>query len=180
MAPKKIARCVFAPPPRGAGKSFADALANELSKALDEPSAPCLVVKVPDSAQPGCIIQVDPGEGDYYLHLALPSFATPGDQLFLIQTKAGEWTFSKEEVASSRRREALAEVLGEVPKTLTVEVPPDAVPGQTELELGTGTQCSVLMVTVPEEAIPGDLLVLRRDSAEDDWKMSITRRQAVA
>eukprot|EP00933_Yihiella_yeosuensis_P026734 TRINITY_DN20786_c0_g1_i2.p1 TRINITY_DN20786_c0_g1~~TRINITY_DN20786_c0_g1_i2.p1 ORF type:complete len:623 (-),score=100.09 TRINITY_DN20786_c0_g1_i2:441-2309(-) len=134
-----------------------------------------LVVQVPLGATPGQTkLRVDPGDG-FHLVVTVPVEAKPGDELVLTEAGQDDWECqlrpAKGAENSSGSRAGCPATLGG-----KITVPADATPGETSLHVGIGNELH--QVTVPENALPGDILHLVFEDAE--WTLKIIRRSPEA
>merc|ERR1712218_296785 len=126
---------------------------------------------VPEGAIPGTSkLQVEPPSGgDYFLMFPIPAGISVGTRLVLEEGDDGEWTFA--DVSEEQDLPTVfAELIPPERQQLMCEVPANAKPGKTQLSLTLSS--SELLVTVPEQAQPGDRLLLTPDE-EQGWRMGI-------
>eukprot|EP00930_Biecheleria_cincta_P017567 TRINITY_DN13923_c0_g1_i1.p1 TRINITY_DN13923_c0_g1~~TRINITY_DN13923_c0_g1_i1.p1 ORF type:complete len:393 (+),score=73.59 TRINITY_DN13923_c0_g1_i1:48-1226(+) len=130
------------------------------------------VVTIPENVTPGQTrLQVQPDANEDHLVLTVPVEARPGDNLVLTKCADGEWT------CVLQKPHRIQPVNGTGPvKAARLQIPDDAQPGQTKLQITVGEE--IVHVTVPEKAKPGDWLILRWDDAQNHWTLTVQHGMA--
>lgn len=146
-------------------------------------------VEVPADAVAGeTCLQVTPAEDpSFALRIIVPAQAAPGDHLRFTKGADGEWNCSLERAGTAakaadadaaRSGHTAAEVSKAAAATARsgrARVPPEAIPGKTQLEVEVGTERKTLTVTVPEKAVAGDWLLASWDAVQGHWHLRILR-----
>jgi len=147
-----------------------------------------VTVEVPPGATPNStVLQVAVGDGRS-LKLKVPGNALPGDRIKLVKGSNGEWachvvkvrspgaSSAADESAPQGSHASAREAEADSVFTLTCEVPIDATPGTTRLRVDQGGSQDPLLVLVPERALGGDKLEIRKD-ASGSWDVRVLRVQ---
>eukprot|EP00971_Amphidinium_carterae_P223310 4431000-Amphidinium_carterae.1 len=141
-----------------------------------------VTVEIPTNATPGeTILQIPVGDSRS-LKLTVPQNAMPGDRLRLQKNTDGEWACQVVKVhtmapgAGKGADVPQAELAPDTVFTLTCQVPYTATPGETRLRVQEGPGKDPLLVLVPERALGGDKLELRKD-AHGGWDVRVLRVQ---
>lgn len=142
-----------------------------------------LTIEVPGGVVPGTtkLAVSCPAGGE--LRVLVPAEAKPGDKLILTEMQDGEWSCT---VVRPRPTGMGAKIEAQqtddgLTESVSFLVPPGATPGVTQLAVPAGNGEKVVLA-VPDNAIPGDKVVLVRDKAAagdlDDtngWRCSLHR-----